>query len=441
MVGFGIPVPPGLRSCGTILGSCKPRPCRLLCVKGLDPLNQRRLNQQRVTPRRLPQDLWPTLKRWLLVGMASLMALVAMPMAPAQAQGQTQGQTQSAAAIGNESFVASAVRRVGPAVVRIDTEKTITRQSSDPFMDDPFLRDFFGGFPRQPQEERLRGQGSGFIIDNTGNILTNAHVVNGADRVVVTLKDGRSFEAIVEGVDEVTDLAVVKIDDTDGDLLPVAPLGNSDQIQVGDWAIAVGNPLGLDNTVTLGIVSTLKRTSSSVGIPGKRLEFIQTDAAINPGNSGGPLVNQIGEVIGINTAIRADAMGIGFAIPINKAKDIKDLLARGEAIVHPYIGVQIANLTPDMAQRNNADINSGIYLPEVEGVLVIRVLEGTPAAEAGLRRGDVILDVDGDPIRSADALQLKVENTRIGDTLQLNVQRGERPLTLRVKTAELQEAD
>lgn len=393
------------------------------------------MKQRRFTLTPFPQSLWAFLRRGFLVGLASLMAFLAIPNAPAQAQSAT------AAALGNESFVARAVRRVGPAVVRIDTEKTITRQAPDPFLDDPFLRDFFGGFPRQPQEERLRGQGSGFIIDDTGNILTNAHVVNGADRVVVTLKDGRSFEAVVEGVDEVTDLAVVNIDDTDGDTLPVAALGDSDQVEVGDWAIAVGNPLGLDNTVTLGIVSTLKRSSTSAGIPGKRLEFIQTDAAINPGNSGGPLVNQRGEVIGINTAIRADAMGIGFAIPINKAKEIKDRLARGEAVAHPYIGVQIANLTPEMAQRNNADINSGLYLPEVEGVLVIRVLEGTPAAEAGLRRGDVILEVNGDPIRSADALQVKVENTPIGDTLTLKVQRGDRPITLGVKTAELQETE
>jgi S1-C subfamily serine protease len=257
--------------------------------------------------------------------------------------------------------------------------------------------------------------------------------------VVVTLKDGRSFDAIVEGVDEVTDLAVVKIDDSDDEALPVARLGDSDAVEVGDWAIAVGNPLGLDNTVTLGIVSTLKRTSSSVGIPGKRLEFIQTDAAINPGNSGGPLVNQRGEVIGINTAIRADAMGIGFAIPINKAKEVKDMLSRGETVAHPYIGVQIANLTPEQAKRNNSDINSGMVLPEVDGVLVIRVLEGTPAADAGLRRGDVIVQIDDTPVRSADALQMKVENTKIGDTLQLKIQRGDRPLTVRVKTAELRE--
>ena len=381
----------------------------------------------------MKQGLWIPLKRWLVAIFTAVMVFATAIASPAYAQSPV------AEAIGNESFVAAAVRQVGPAVVRIDTEKTITRQSRDPFYDDPLLRDFFGGLPRQPQEEMLRGQGSGFIIDSTGNILTNAHVVNGADRGVITLKDGRSFDAIVEGVDEVTDLAVVKIDDGEDDVLPVAALGDSDQVEVGDWAIAVGNPLGLDNTVTLGIISTLKRTSSSVGIPGKRLEFIQTDAAINPGNSGGPLVNQQGEVIGINTAIRADAMGIGFAIPINKAKDIKDRLARGETVAHPYIGVQIANLTPEQAERNNADINSGLYLPEVDGVLVVRVLEGTPAAEAGLRRGDVILQVEGVPVRSADALQIQVENTKIGDALQLKIQRGDRPMTVQVKTAELRE--
>jgi S1-C subfamily serine protease len=383
----------------------------------------------------LKRGLWISLKRLLATVFAAIVVVTTATATPAYAQTGTAVE----AAIAGESFVANAVRQVGPAVVRIDTERTITRRSQDPFYEDPFFRDFFGGLPRQPQEELLRGQGSGFIIDNSGNILTNAHVVNGADRVVITLKDGRTFDAIVEGVDEVTDLAVVKIDGGEDDPLPVATLGNSDQVEVGDWAIAVGNPLGLDNTVTLGIVSTLKRSSSSVGIPGKRIEFIQTDAAINPGNSGGPLVNQNGAVIGINTAIRADAMGIGFAIPINKAKEIKDSLARGESIAHPYIGVQIADLTPELARRNNEDINSGFYLPEVNGVLIIRVLEGTPAAEAGLRRGDVILEVGGSPVRSADQLQLKVENTRVGDALQLKIQRGDRIQTMTVETAELQD--
>ncbi|MEO1402618.1 MAG: trypsin-like peptidase domain-containing protein, partial [Cyanobacteria bacterium J06635_1] len=219
---------------------------------------------------------------------------------------------QALTGLSSESFVAAAVQRVGPAVVRIDTERTVVRDVPDLFYDDPFFRGFFGPdtFQRVPQEERLRGQGSGFIIDGSGYILTNAHVVDEADRVTVTLKDGRTFEGTVEGVDEVTDMAVVKVD-AGSDALPTATLGDSEQVQVGDWAIAVGNPLGLDNTVTLGIVSTLKRSSATVGIPDKRVDFIQTDAAINPGNSGGPLLNAKGEVIGMNTAIISGAQGLG----------------------------------------------------------------------------------------------------------------------------------
>jgi S1-C subfamily serine protease len=360
------------------------------------------------------------------------------PPAPPPATATTPSATTPALAALPRSFVAQAVEQVGPAVVRIDTEKTVVRETN-PFFDDPLFRDFFGGpggFPQMPREQLLRGQGSGFIITPEGDILTNAHVVDGADRVTVTLKDGRRFEGTVEGTDEVTDLAVVKIDDGD-DALPVALLGNSDAIQVGDWAIAVGNPLGLDNTVTLGIVSTLKRSSADVGIPDKRLEFIQTDAAINPGNSGGPLLNQAGEVIGINTAIRADAMGIGFAIPINKAKEIKDQLVRGEAIAHPYLGVQIATLTPDLAQQNNEDPNSGLMLPEVTGVLVVRVVPDTPAAEAGLRRGDVIVKVDNQGVESADALQSLVENSEVGQTLRLTVKRGRQTQQISVSTAAL----
>lgn len=382
-------------------------------------------------------QIWKQVGRVLATVLACLMVVSTVFSLPAAAQSAAE------AAIANESFVAIAVRKVGPAVVRIDTEKTVVRNVPDMFYDDPFFRGFFGGpngFQQIPQQERLRGQGSGFIIDGSGDILTNAHVVNGADRVVVTLKDGRSFEGTVEGVDEVTDLAVVKIESTD-EILPVANLGDSDTVEVGDWAIAVGNPLGLDNTVTLGIISTLKRSSASVGIPGKRLDFIQTDAAINPGNSGGPLVNQNGEVIGINTAIRADAMGIGFAIPINKAKELKDRLVRGESIAHPYLGVQIATINPEIAKRNNEDINSGMYLPEVEGVLVIRVMPDTPAAEAGLRRGDVILEIDGTAIKTADQLQNKVDSSRIGQTLRVRVQRGEQTQTISVRTAELQPQD
>jgi Do/DeqQ family serine protease len=348
-----------------------------------------------------------------------------------------QRQSPAGAAIGSSSFVAAAVNRVGPAVVRIDTERTITRRN-DPFFEDPVFRQFFGdSFSQPPSREQLRGLGSGFIIDKSGLVLTNAHVVDKADRVTVRLKDGRSFDGKVQGIDEVTDLAVVKINA--GNDLPVAPLGSSSNVQVGDWAIAVGNPLGFDNTVTLGIVSTLKRSSAQVGITDKRLEFIQTDAAINPGNSGGPLLNGAGEVIGINTAIRADAMGIGFAIPIDKAKAIAVQLERTGKVTHPYLGVQMVTLTPDLAKQNNTDPNSPIQIPEVNGVLVMRVIPNSPAASAGIRRGDVIVQVDGQAITSAEQLQNVVENSRLGQSLQVKVQHDNQTRQLSVRTAELQD--
>lgn len=338
----------------------------------------------------------------------------------------------------SSNFVTTAVNQVGPAVVRIDTERTVTR-SVDPLFDDPFFRQFFGQAPQMPREERLRGQGSGFIMNQNGLILTNAHVVNRADRVTVTLKDGRKLNGKVQGTDEITDLAVVKIDPKGG--VPVAALGDSNRVQVGDWAIAVGNPLGLDNTVTLGIISTLRRSSAEAGIPNKRLDFIQTDAAINPGNSGGPLVNNQGQVIGINTAIRADAMGIGFAIPINKARDIAQRLERGEQIAHPYLGIQMATLTTEDAKEANQDPNTSLLLPEVNGVLVVRVLPGTPAAISGLRRGDVIVNVDGQAVTRADQLQRLVENSRVGTALQFKVYRGNQIQTIAIRTGELKRAE
>lgn len=349
----------------------------------------------------------------------------------------TQKPSPANAAIGSTSFVTAAVNRVGTAVVRIDTERTITRRM-DPFMEDPFFRRFFGdGFPQQLPSEQLRGLGSGFIIDKGGLVLTNAHVVDKADKVTVRLKDGRTYEGKVQGIDEVTDLAVVKIN-PDRDL-PVAPLGDSDAVQVGDWAIAVGNPLGFDNTVTLGIVSTLKRSSAQVGIADKRLDFIQTDAAINPGNSGGPLLNERGEVIGINTAIRPDAMGIGFAIPIDKAKAIAMQLQRDGKVIHPYLGVQMITLTPELAKQNNTDPNSPIQIPEINGVLVMRVIPNSPAALGGIRRGDVIVQVDREPMTSADKLQNFVENSRLGQLLQVKVQRNNQTQILSIRTAELQD--
>jgi S1-C subfamily serine protease len=398
----------------------------------------------------LPRSLRQLSSHVLAIFLGVVLTVTSLRVLPSQAEPAPKSTTvdqseliaqrtsPAAAAINGSSFVSAAVNRVGSAVVRIDTERTITRRN-EPFLEDPFFRQFFGdAIPRQSPTEQLRGLGSGFIIDKSGVVLTNAHVVDQADKVTVRLKDGRTFEGKVQGIDEVTDLAVVKINA--GNDLPIAPLGASGNVQVGDWAIAVGNPLGFDNTVTLGIVSTLKRSSAQVGITDKRLEFIQTDAAINPGNSGGPLLNAQGEVIGINTAIRADAMGIGFAIPIDKAKAIAAQLQRDGRVVHPYLGVQMITLTPQLAEQNNTDPNSPIQIPEINGVLVVRVVPNSPAAAAGIRRGDVIVQVDGQALTTAEQLQNAVENSRLGQVLQVKVQRGNRTQQLAVRTAELQNA-
>lgn len=331
----------------------------------------------------------------------------------------------------SDNFVTAAVKRVGAAVVRIDTERTVINPFADLLFDNPFLRDLLGEdvFDRIPREYLQKGQGSGLIIDRQGIILTNAHVVSGADTVKVSLQDGRSFEGEVRGTDTLSDLAVVKVDSSN---LPTATLGNSGELEVGDWAIAVGNPLGLDSTVTLGIISTLNRSSAQVGISDLRLNFIQTDAAINPGNSGGPLLNARGEVIGINTAIRAGAEGIGFAIPIDNAKAIKERLIRGETIAHPYIGIQMLTLTPDVARQLNRDPNANISVSEIEGVLIISVMPNSPAMVAGLRRGDVITAIDDIAIADADRLQDLIDRSPIGQPMTISIHRGKQTQQLSV---------
>jgi S1-C subfamily serine protease len=342
--------------------------------------------------------------------------------APAPAKATDTATTTTEPAVETKSsFTAEAVEAVGPAVVRIDTERTVMG-SFTPFFQDPFFRDFWGDdLPKEPYKH-LRGQGSGFILDKSGIIVTNAHVVDQADKVTVTLNNGTTYVGQVLGTDPVTDLAAIKITELDANF-PVVKLGDSDALKVGDWAIAVGNPLGFDNTVTLGIISTLKRSSAAVGIPDKRLEFIQTDAAINPGNSGGPLLNSAGEVIGINTAIRADAMGIGFAIPINKAKSIVAQLTRGEKVSHPFLGIHMVTVTPESAKENNSDPTAPFLIPETQGALVMRVSFASPALKAGLRIGDVIVEIDGKPVTSASEVQNIVENSKVGQTLKLSARR------------------
>ncbi len=322
----------------------------------------------------------------------------------------------------DSNFIAAAANRVGPSVVRIDASRSVSG-SADP-MERRLFKRFFGEDSQQlPQEPELpehveRGTGSGFILSADGKLLTNAHVVEGADTVSVTLKDGRTFTGEVIGVDPVTDVAVIKIEATN---LPVAPLGSTENLSPGEWAIAIGNPLGLDNTVTAGIISALDRSSTQVGIADKRVQFIQTDAAINPGNSGGPLLNASGEVIGMNTAIRADAQGLGFAIPIETAKRISDqLFATGE-VQHPYLGIQMVNLDQEMRDRINQDKEIDVQISEEQGVIIIRVMPDTPAETAGLKQGDVIKRINDKEMLNVTDVQSQVESSGIGEDLQVEV--------------------
>jgi len=328
------------------------------------------------------------------------------------------------------NFVSDAVKNVGPAVVRIDTERLVERQQFDPTLLDPLLRDLLGEPGMTPDRER--GQGSGVIIDKNGLVLTNAHVVERVDNVSVTLADGNILEGQVLGTDAVTDLALVKIDDSTSSVF--APLGNSEDLEVGDWAIALGTPYGLEKTVTLGIVSSLHRDINSLGFSDKRLDLIQTDAAINPGNSGGPLINSKGEVIGINTLVRSGpGAGLGFAIPINLAKTVSDQLFKKGEVIHPYLGVQLISLNPKIAKEHNNDPNSIVQLPERFGALIQSVIPNSPAEKAGLRRGDLVIAAENISIEEPKALLNEVEKAQIGKVFLLNVLRENKEIKVNIK--------
>ncbi len=335
---------------------------------------------------------------------------------------------------GGHSFVAEAVRGVAPAVVRIDTERTVPRQQFDPTLIDPLLRDLLGEPGLGPEHER--GQGSGVVIDDQGLVLTNAHVVERVDAVSVTLADGDQRDGVVVGSDPVTDLALVRLDGANRP--KPAPLGDSEALEVGDWAIALGTPYGLERTVTLGIVSSLHRNISSLGFSDKRLDLIQTDAAINPGNSGGPLVNGRGEVIGINTLVRSGpGAGLGFAIPINLARHVSEQLLESGEVVHPYLGVQLVPLTARIAREHNRDPNALVELPELSGALVQSVLPDSPAQEGGLRRGDLVVAVGETPIPDPQALLHQVDQAEIGAPLSLQINRNGQAMHLTVKPSAL----
>jgi len=337
------------------------------------------------------------------------------------------------ASVPPHSFVAEAVRQVAPSVVRIDTERSVQRQPYDPTLLDPLLRDLLGD---PSGVERERGQGSGVVIDRDGLILTNAHVVERVDTVTVTLPEGEQRDGDVVGTDPVTDLALVRLQR--GAQPAPAPLGDSEKLDVGDWAIALGTPYGLERTVTLGIVSSLHRNISSLGFSDKRLDLIQTDAAINPGNSGGPLVNALGEVIGINTLVRSGpGAGLGFAIPINLARRVADQLVADGHVVHPYLGIQLVPLTARIAREHNDDPNALLQLPERAGALVQTVLPDSPAQTAGLRRGDVVIAAGETAVVDPQSLLAEVDRAEIDAPLPIEVLRNGQSLQLTVKPAAL----
>ena len=317
-------------------------------------------------------------------------------------------------------------------MVRIDSSRTVT-QRPGPF-NDPFFREFFGDMWEQPSTRVERGQGSGFVVEADGVIWTNSHVVEGADTVTVTLKDGREFRGEVVGEDPLTDVAVIRVD---AENLPTVTLGNSEQLRPGEWAIAIGNPLGLDNTVTAGIVSATGRTSAQIRVPDKRVQFIQTDAAINPGNSGGPLLNERGEVIGINTAIIGGAQGLGFAIPINSAQRLAQELIDKGRVDHAYLGIQMRTLTADLQQQINTDPRNNLRLNTDKGVVILGLMRNSPALQAGIEVGDVIVAMNGRSITDAEQVQQLVQDIGVGESIAMEIDRGGRQVDLNVQTKAL----
>ena len=317
---------------------------------------------------------------------------------------------------------------VSPAVVHIRVEKTVKGGGSafrqfrqNPFGGNKQFKDFFDRpFGQQPQREFKRpGLGSGFIVDEKGYIVTNNHVVEGADKIKVILKDETEYDAEVIGRDPVTDIALLRVNAKNN--LPTVPLGNSDNLKVGEWVAAIGSPFGLEHTVTAGIVSAKGRVIGS----GPYDDFIQTDASINPGNSGGPLINTQGEVVGINTMIIAGGQGIGFAIPINLAKNIVDQLKNNGEVTRGWIGITIQNLKDDLAEYYGVKGKSG--------VLVNEVVPGDPADKAGIQPKDIITAVNGKKVTTSRDLTNLAANLGVGDAAEVTILRNGKPKTLEVK--------
>lgn len=357
----------------------------------------------------------------LAVSRFSLWLLCFLVMVPAQASWPVQDGSDR-----ELPSLAPLVEQVGPAVVNISV--SATRVVENPLLNDPFFRRFFEGAPgAEPRQRKTQSAGSGVIIDaEEGIVVTNYHVVDGADEIEVTLSDDRSFKAELVGADPEVDIAVLRIEASE---LTAATLADSDQLRTGDFVMAIGNPFGLGQTVTTGVVSALGRMG--LGIEGYE-NFIQTDASINPGNSGGALMNLKGEVVGINTAIIAPAggnIGIGFAIPVNMARSsIEQILEHGE-VQRGQLGVVIQDLTRELAEAFGLEA-------DVRGVVIAEVQPGSAADRAGLREGDVVVDIDGQPVVSAARLRNEVGVRRIGETVRLTVLRDGKRRTIKAKIAE-----
>ncbi len=325
----------------------------------------------------------------------------------------------------NKSFITKAVERAGAAVVTIDTQRYVKKKkfprNSQLFLD-PYFERFFGlDLPNENQSRIEQSQGSGFIFAD-GLIMTNAHVVNGSDKVIVGLTNGKKLEAKLIGQDFFTDLAVLKIEGAGP--WPKATLGNSAKIKVGDWAIAVGNPFGLENTVTLGIISNLNRNVTQLGIYDKKLELIQTDAAINPGNSGGPLLNSEGEVIGINTLIRSGpGAGLSFAIPINKAKEIAYQLIKNGKVIHPMIGISL--IEESNSERKNNVVKVGYVVPN------------SPAEKGGIMIKDIIIKVGNKDIETASDVINQISKNGINKQVNILVKRRNKFIKLKVMPTDI----
>ena len=322
--------------------------------------------------------------------------------------------------VSNESFITKAIEKTGPSVVTIETQRYVKKRkfprNSQLFLD-PYFERFFGlDLPNDRPPSIEQSQGSGFIFAD-GLVITNAHVVNGSDKVIVGLNTGKKLKGKLIGQDLFTDLALIKIEGKGP--WPKATLGDSTKVKVGDWAIAVGNPFGLENTVTLGIISNLKRNVSQLGIFDKKLELIQTDAAINPGNSGGPLLNSNGEVIGINTLIRSGpGAGLSFAIPINKAKDIAYQLINNGKVIHPMIGISLIDET---------DLETNYY-----AVKVGYVVPNSPAEKSGIKINDIIIKVGDKDIEQASDVISQISKNGVSKRINILLKRKNKFINLQV---------